>query len=215
MKAYSPLVLIGLIIISGCTNDAALVRQLQQESDGLRLDLNECTQQLADRDAQIDVLRRRVDQQPLLQSIDIDDLFVVDRIELISRTGGADFDGQPGDDGVIVYVRPLDSDGDVLKVAGQITVQLIDLTTPGQPRSLATYVFNKREQLAQNWYGGMLTDHFTLRCVFPPKVRPSREVHVRVTFLDFLTGREFSASRDVTLNRIDPENQLVPRRSGS
>ncbi len=215
MKTHLPLVIGAAAVLgAGCNNDAALVRQLQQEADTLRRDRAECMQQLADRDAQIAVLRRRIDQQPLLQNIELDDLFVVDRIELVSRTGGADFDGQPGDDGVVVYVRPLDRAGDVLKAAGQITVQLIDLTDPGRPRSLATYVYNDPDQLAELWYGGFLTDHYTLRCEFPPQVEPSRDVTVRVTFLEFLTGREFTASQQVTLDRIDPENQLVPRRAG-
>lgn len=205
------------LAVSGCDNEAQTIRQLHESVDLLELDLRRCTQELADRDAQIMVLQQRIDNQPLFEDVDIDDLFVVAGIELVSRTGGADFDGQPGDDGVIVYVRPLDASGHVLKAAGRITVQLVDLTTPGLPRALATYVFSERDELDKSWYAAFLTNHYTFKCRFPPQAfaSPTREVHVRVTFLDWLTGRVFVASTTVEIERIDPENALVPRRTGS
>ena len=208
---------LAALALCGCENEAQIVRQLHERVDLLELDLKQCTQELADRDGQIAVLRRRIDNEPLIKGVEIDDLFVVERIKLASRTGGADFDGQPGDDGVVVYVQPLDASGHVLKAAGQITVQLTDLTTPGQPRELATYLFNDREELDKSWFGGFLTNHYTFRCEFPPQAfsSPTREVHVRVTFLDWLTGRESFASTTVKIDRIDPENTLVPRRTGS
>jgi hypothetical protein len=189
---------------------------LHQRADSLELDLKRCTEALGDRDAQIAALSRRIENQKHLEGVEISDLFVVDRIEIVSRTGGRDFDGQPGDDGVTVYVRPLDAAGDVLKAAGQFTIQLADMTTPGQPRELGVYIFDKLPVLEQAWYGGFLTDHFTFECRFPPAAArlPSREVFIRVTFLDWLTGREFTESTTVKINVVDPANALVPTRAG-
>lgn len=202
----------GAVSAGGCVNESNTIRALQERVTALETDRQRCTQALADRDAIIADLRRRVDAGPAFEGIDLDDLFTVDRIEIVSQTGGADFDGQPGDDGVVVYVQPVDAYGDFLKAAGQFTVELLDLSNPGSPRSLATYVFNKREELAEAWYGGLLTNHYTFRCAFPPRLnpRPPREVYVRVVMLDWLTGREFAATRTVTLERIDPENTLAP-----
>lgn len=196
---------------AGCDNDRQLVRQLQERADALQVDLDRCTQQLSDRDAQIAALRRRLGNDPRLAGIRVEDLFTVDRIVLASRTGGVDLDGQPGDDGVVVYLQPVDADGDVIKAAGQITIQLVDLTNPGAARSIATYVFSDRDELRKNWYGGFMTNHYTLKCEFPPNTKPPREVQVRVTFLDWLTGREFVVSRSVTVDIVEGQNTLVPR----
>ncbi len=207
----------AVFALAGCQDDRALVIQLQRQADALTADNERCKQELADRDAQIAALRRRIENEPYLQGIVLDDLFLVDRITLESRTGGVDLDGQPGDDGVVVYIQPRDADRDMLKAAGQITVQLLDLTAPGAPRELATYVFNDRETLRKSWYGGLLTDHYTLKCAFPPLALNTvpREVHVRVTFLDYLTGREFVASTTVPIQRVDSGNALVPRTPGA
>jgi hypothetical protein len=124
---------------AGCLNDAAMVPELQQQTMDLENRLAACNRELAARDAQIADLRRRVNDRPVLDNVAVDDLFTVDRIEIVSRSGGADFDGQPGDDGVVIYVRPLDADGDVLKAAGRFTIQLLDLTDPGAPRTLFQY----------------------------------------------------------------------------
>jgi len=210
-----PCTFAALVLITGggCLNESATIRALQLEVDALTQERDRCTQALADRDAVIESLRRRVDSGSPFSDIDLDDLFTVDRIELVSQTGGADFDGRPGDDGVIVYVRPLDAHGDFLKASGQFTVQLLDLTQPGAPRALATCVYREREELAKAWYSGLLTNHFTFRCAFPSPLHPPppREVHVRVVMLDWLTGREFAASRTVQVSRIDPDDAGTPR----
>jgi hypothetical protein len=204
---------LSLLAAGACQNEGAMIRDMQQRVAALEQDQQRCTQALADRDAIIASLRKRVDAGPIFEGIDLNDLFTVERVEIVSQTGGADFDGQPGDDGVIVYVRPLDAHGDFLKASGHFTVQLLDLTRPGAPRELATYVFSNRDELAEAWYGGLLTNHYTFRCTFPPRLspRPPREVHVRVVMLDYLTGREFTDARTVRVDLIDAENVLAPR----
>jgi hypothetical protein len=197
----------------GCDNGAETIRSLQQRVDRTETDLRACTQMLADRDAQIDVLDRQIDNLDRWSGLTLDDLFTVTRIAIASRSGGADYDGQPGDDGVTVYLRLFDEDGDALKAAGEIVVQLTDLTQPGAPRDLGTYIFSRREELRKSWYSGLGTNHYTLKCPFQPAVRGSvaRELNVRVTFLDWLTGKTFSTSATVAVDRIDPGHSLAPQ----
>jgi hypothetical protein len=54
-------------------------------------------------------------------------LYTVAKIELKPLTGGDDFDGKPGDDGVKVYLVPFDETGDKIKAAGWITIDIFDL----------------------------------------------------------------------------------------
>ncbi len=210
---------LGFLIVAGacgCNNEAKTIQQLYDRADALKVDLDRCMEQVGDRDAQIAVLERRIHQESAFAGIDLKDLFTVHHIELASLTGGANYNNQPGDDGVTVYLRPLDQDGDVIKAAGQVTVQLLDLSKPGKPRELGVYVFDNPKTLAECWYSGLLTNHYTFKCPFRPQAEPldTREVLVQVTFLDWLTGRSFSASKSVKINWINPENALVPRSTG-
>lgn len=179
--------------------------QLQRELDQAQLALAEKEKAIADRDAQIAALQQQVEKTRPFQGVKIDQLVTVDRIMIVSRSGGEDFDGKPGDDGVVVYVRPVDRNGDVVKASGSFTVQLVDLATSGEPRSLGEYTFDDPDQLAKAWYGGFLTNHYTLRCKFREGAAPTtRELLARVTFVDFLTGRVHTASQTLTIKRIDP-----------
>ena len=45
-------------------------------------------------------------------------------------TGGIDRDGQPGDEGLSVLVAPVDAAGDVIKLPGEIRIELLDLSLP-------------------------------------------------------------------------------------
>ena len=202
-----------VFVAAGCDDPSLAIRQLHKEVDTLKGDVARLSQELEDRDARIASLRRRIETGDHLSGITLVDLFLVDRIQLVSRSGGADYDGQPGDDGVTVYVRPLDKAGDVIKAAGQVTIQLTDLTVPGSPVELGVYVYDNPEVLGKKWYGGMLTDHYTFECPFKPEARfnRARELNVRVTFLDWLTGEEFTASTTVEIDRVDAENALVPQ----
>ncbi|MBI5758188.1 MAG: hypothetical protein HZA46_06695 [Planctomycetales bacterium] len=52
-------------------------------------------------------------------------------------TGGIDRDGQPGDEGLSVLVAPMDSTGDVIKLPGEIGIELLDLSQPVGERLIA------------------------------------------------------------------------------
>jgi len=196
---------LSLISMSAsCLGPTPLEIELQRELHQTRLALAEKEKAIAERDAKIAALERQVEKTRPFQGVSIDKIVTVDRIQIVSRSGGEDFDGKPGDDGVVVYVRPVDSNGDVIKASGSFTVQLVDLATPGEPRSLGEYTFDDPDQLAKAWYGGFLTNHYTLRCKFREGAAPStRELLARVTFVDFLTGHVHSASQSLTIKRID------------
>ncbi|MCP4247486.1 MAG: hypothetical protein GY778_10600 [bacterium] len=174
---------------------------LHQQIDELTQVNRRLEGELLVRDGEIAQFEQQIETLQALGPDRLDGLFVVQRIELASLTGGADYDGVPGDDGVTVFLRPLDADGHVLKAAGEIIVDLLDTTVPGEPKSLARYVTNEPAELRKLWHGGFMTDHYTIRCPWAPATAlpASREVDVKVTFYDFLTGRRFTAMESVKI----------------
>ena len=136
-------------------------------------------------------------------------MIVLDRL-----SGGYDDDGRPGDDGVVVYVRPVDKVGDALKTAGAIRVQVFDLAE-GEGH-LVGDCFVPAEKAGEIWYGKLLTYHFTkLREAGVTRARvegTSRLISLRREEFDrrfpgLLDSVIEAARRDPNLPRI-PDGQL-------
>jgi len=115
------------------------------------------------------------------------------KIELERMSGGYDNDGRTGDDGIVLYVQPIDRDGQVIKSAGTLKVTLLDLANPPERRQIAEYNFDA-PTLRAKWYGRLLTHHFTVHCPWPGGQPPAHdEVTAHVVYADTLTGRSMTA----------------------
>lgn len=165
----------------------------------LRTQVKTLEEQSAAKDNQLAAQRLTIDKlHQQLQSVrgwtdeDMKVIFTPEKIEIASLSGGEDYDGKPGDDGVTVYIRPIDREGDVLKAAGDLRVELYDLAAPAGENLLGQYSIPV-VQAAEHWYGKFATNHYTIRCPWrqgPPK---HEEITIRATFVDYLTQRVMTA----------------------
>ncbi len=123
----------------------------------------------------------------------LEKIYHVESIELSRYTGGVDEDKKPGDDAVDVFVAPLDQQRDKIKAAGSMTVEIYDLAQPASENLVGRYVWNV-DELAKQWKSGLMANFYRVRCPLP-KDRPLKhaDLTVRVTFIDFLTGKQFNA----------------------
>jgi hypothetical protein len=70
----------------------------------------------------------------------------VARIILNSRlTGGYDFDGQPGDEGLLVVVEPQNNAGQYVPLPGDLTIDVFDPAKTGPEARLARWQFDASE----------------------------------------------------------------------
>jgi hypothetical protein len=194
-----------LLAPAGCMSGAERGRILR-DNEGLRRDKERLERTVAERDATIASLQQ---QTVTLKGFGPDrpaDLFAPVKLEIASLSGGADYDGKPGDDGITVYLRPRDADGDVVKVPGRMKVQLVDNTDLGSPRVLGVFTFDDFNEVRKTWHGKFGTQHFTIKCPFPPGVElpKSRRVLVSAEFLDLLSGATLTASKDVAFSVPEP-----------
>jgi hypothetical protein len=122
----------------------------------------------------------------------LDQLVRVARIELASLSGGYDDDRDGADEGVVLYLRTLDADGDVIKAAGSARVRLLDLSHPDGGRTVAAREWTSQE-LRGAWYGRLMTAHYTLRIPWAGGARnpPAGEITAVAEFTDLLTGQSF------------------------
>jgi len=126
-------------------------------------------------------------------------LFHVRRIALGRYTGGVDLDGDEGDDGIKVYLRPIDADGSVIKAAGGVKIQLFDLAIEGKDNLIGRYEWTA-EQISKQWSSGFMTYHFSFECPWKASPPAHDEITVRVEFTDYLTGKVLTAQKLCKVN---------------
>lgn len=146
-----------------------------------------------------DTIRAQAKQIQGLRGVSGDRLAAVPHaasIELASLTGGYDDDHEAGDDGVVVYFRPIDGDGDVIKAAGSVRIQLHDLANPQGSQRIGEYVLDSAN-LRKQWYGKLLTSHYSIKCPWRAGPPAHPDITVRVQFLDFVSGQSFERVKQV------------------
>ena len=137
---------------------------------------------------------RRLANLSRLQDVADEVLIIPERIVLASMSGGYDDDGKAGDDGIVVYVQPIDRDQHVVKVAGALKVKLMDPQNPPGKTDFAEYHFDL-EHTRPLWYGRLMTSHFTVKCPWPAGHLPAHEeIVAHVTFTDLLSGKALTAT---------------------
>ena len=177
-------------IIAGCDTTEletlqADLRAANRTVDQLQRSNDELTDTLAQRDKQINTLMALGEKRLEL-------LPHVARIELGRHTGGTDIDGDRCDDAVKVYLTPIDQDGTAIKAAGAITVKLYDLAADPDATFLGEYTW-AADELRKQWSSGFMSYHYSLECPWLSGPPAHDEVTVRVTFVDYLTGKTFTA----------------------
>ncbi len=192
---------------------AAMVIGCGGRPSAVNIELRKKNQELADRVA---VLERQheADQATIraieqsrgtishLPSTQLSAAFTVHGLSLLRLTGAADWDAsRPGDDGVKVYVVPVDQTGDVLKAAGSIVVEAFDLSNEKLLR-LGRWEFSP-EEAAQFWRGRLGRYEYALTC--PWQSMPTHPaITLKVSFTDILSGRTFDTQTQVQLGQLPP-----------
>lgn len=192
MTRFTQLARCGAGVVFGAL---ALAAGCAQQSDvELNRRISELSEQLQQREQQVQALqaaneemKANIDRIRGFSPEQLQLIVAPQRLEIASLSGGRDFDNQPGDDGVRIFLKPIDQDGDAIKVAGDIRVDLFDLSEPGGDTLIGSVSFPAQE-VGKHWYGKLVTYHYTLDC---PWKRPpdSQEVTARVTFVDYITKR--------------------------
>jgi hypothetical protein len=156
--------------------------------------IDELERTLASQEATIRSLQSQINSLHGIQGNPADVLIVPQRIELASMSGCYDTDGEVGDDGVVLYIQPIDADGSVIKAPGEVTVDLLDPLNPPGRVEFASYHFDW-PHLRPMWYGRLWTNHYSVKCPWPQGHLPAHdEIIVHVIFTELLTGKSMTAT---------------------
>jgi hypothetical protein len=185
MRMLAAMLLIAALAACGCANNELM--DLRRKASRLESTIAEKDKQLENQKDAIDELHKQLAVARGISGEDVKLLFYPEKIEIESLSGGFDNDGKPGDDGVAVYLRPIDRKGDVIKACGDVKIELYDLAEPpGQ--FIGEYVV-PAAQLIDLWYGKLLTNHYTIKCPWPSGPPKHEEITIKVAFVDLLAKR--------------------------
>src|SRR5438105_3260874 len=107
-----------LIFIAGCAAPNSANIQLRKQNQSLRDQIAQLNRRHEADDATIKGLENGGTAVQVLPTGRTERLFTVHGLKLGRLTGGADLDpAKPGDDGIKIYIVPIDDDGDSLKAA--------------------------------------------------------------------------------------------------
>lgn len=176
---------------SGQVGGDARVARIQEledrvEQQGLAISLKD--EQLAVQAKRIQELQGATAEQA------IENLVHVDKIEIERLSGGYDDDHDGIDEGVVVYLRLLDKEGDAIKAAGSARVRLLDLSRPDGSHTVGEVAL-EAAALRPMWFGRLMTYHYTIKVPWSggPEPLGARTVTVRVEFTELLSGKTFEA----------------------
>ena len=173
--------------------------ELRKKNQELEARVTELQSKSAGDVATIQSLQGKAGTLPTLPQDRLVKLFTTHDISLGRLTGGADLDpAKPGDEGLKVYLTPLDESGDRLKAAGSFKVDAFDSSSE---KGTKVGSWSVDVTAARGSWSSVL-NRYNYVLTLPWQTAPTSDrLHLDVTFVDELTGREFKKSMDVTVTR--------------
>ncbi len=185
------------IALAGCGAPNKANIELRKQNQQLQNQVRELRQTHEADVASMQALQSKGGVKPALPEQRLEKLFTVHGLRLGRLTGG--YQARPDqkwDDGLKVYAVPTDGSGQDLKAAGTIAVEAFDLSLSGDQR-IGKWTFDV-DQAKNNWQGGVLY-MYVLEC--PWQTKPQhRQLTIKVSFTDELTGRVVMAEKVVEVN---------------
>lgn len=187
----------ALVWLAGCdglrhaTGDSERT-QVQQLRDTVATQARQIEMQRSEIDELSQRLQRMQQMSPE-QKLEL--LPHVVRVQLASLSGGYDDNRDGIDDGIVLYLAPVDSEGDVIKAAGSVQVRLLDLTAPPERQTVGSVSLDAKA-LRGLWFG-KLGSHFSIKVPWAGNAQrpPAKSITALLSFQDYLTGQVFSVQQ--------------------
>jgi len=188
---------VALFLFSGCSQPNKANIDLRKQIDTLQSQVDQLKRQ-HDADVATIAGMKGATTVPSLPEDRLSQLYTVHGLKFGRLVGGWDADvNTPGDEGLKISVVPTDDDGQQLKAAGSFEVDAFDLAKAHDNR-VGHWTFDV-QQARDAWLGAAMMYSYVLKC--PWQTVPEHDqLTIRVIFIDALTGRRFSAEREVHVN---------------
>ena len=184
-----------LVLAGGCENankKSPLAEQIQQ----LKQEKTELTRQIERSENENEQLQKQIlVLSGLPEEAKAENLYRLQRIKVTRYTNFYDKDKDGEKEKLIVYIQPLDEEGDIVKATGDVDVQLWDLNKEANQALLGQWHVTP-DQLKKLWFATLITINYRLTFDVADKIENIQEpLTVKVTFTDYLTGKVFKEQK--------------------
>jgi SMC interacting uncharacterized protein involved in chromosome segregation len=193
VRARLFLVSMLLLFIAGCGPDN-YTRQLENEKSQLEKANRQLQKDMEAVKAQDQQLRNQVKTlSQLSPEIRVDSLYDLESVKLTNFTNFYDRDKNGTKEKLIVYIQPIDAQGDIIKASGAVEVELWDLNNGTDAGALLAKWQVSPEELRKMWFATIITSNYRLVFDIADVVKSfDRPYTVKVTFTDYVSGKVFT-----------------------
>jgi len=184
-----------LLLVSGC--------QKANEDTELTVQMEQLTQQNEQLQEQVD--QSKTENKKLKEQVQVlsdlpedvrgENLYSVARITIGRLSGFFDKDKDGKREKMIVYVTPVDKEGDGIKATGAANVQLWDLNKADGEALLGEWDIEP-DELKKFWFKTLVAVNYRLVFDIPDTVKSfDEQLTARITFTDYLSGKVLKDQR--------------------
>jgi len=169
-----------------------LAKQIQT----LRKEKTQLTRQIEQSRAENEQLKKQLQVlADLPPEVKLENLYDLQKIKITRYTNLYDKDKDGRKETLIVYIQPIDENGDIIKATGAVDVQLWDLNKENGQALLGQWHVEPG-QLKKLWFATFITINYRLTFDTADKIdRFEEPLTVKVTFTDYLTGKVFKEQK--------------------
>ena len=189
--------MIGLYVclVAGCQNNSGKISPAEQIVQ-LRQQNAKLTEQLEASQAQNQATAEQVET---LSELGIDkrlkDIYQTKEIIITPYTNIYDKNKDSLYEKLIVYIKPIDKDDDIVKATGDVKVQLWNLDKTGDEALIGEWSVSS-DQLRKLWIDTIVTINYRLEFDLKEKIeKPTTPLTVKVVFTDYVTGKTFTEQK--------------------
>jgi len=185
-----------LAIAAGCESTNAKI-SLAEQIQTLRREKRDLARQIEKSKLENKDLKKQIRVlSDLPPGVKPENLYRLQRIKITKYTDFYDKDKDGRKEKLIVYIQPLDEDGDIIKAVGAVDVRLQD---PNKDQAPLGQWHVEPNQLKKLWFAGFISTNYKLTFDVADKIEglksASGGLTVKVTFTDYLTGKVFNEEK--------------------
>jgi len=184
-----------LLSVAGCQNankKALLVKRVKQLTE----QKEKLTHQIEQSESENEKLKKQIQTlSGLPREVRLENLYSLERVKIGRYTNFFDKDKDGKKEKLIVYLQPIDDQGDLVKASGIVDVQLWDLNNDEGEALLGEWHVEPNE-LKKLWFATLITINYRLMFDVADKIEGLEEpLTLKVTFTDYLTGKVFNEQK--------------------
>jgi hypothetical protein len=187
-----------LVIAAGCESTNAKIPPAEQIQT-LRREKKELARQFEKSKLENKDLKKQIQVlSGLPPGVKPENLYRLQSIKITKYTDFYDKDKDGKKEKLIVYIQPIDEDGDIIKAVGTVDVRLWD-PNKNDDQALLGQWHVEPNKLKKLWFAGFISANYKLTFDVADKIEglksASGGLTVKVTFTDYLTGNVFNEEK--------------------